>query len=463
MSNTVHLPWPTVKAEALRAQVKREVVVMAKQGQKWFREPVVLAIGELCNFKARVGVDREEVIQRVIENTGVDPEEYTEGLSLKRIIGFAHRNQRPSYRKSHAYTLSISPTVKERDDSGNWRKKGNSALWGLTEDGAKVAKELAGKTSASSGGGGGGGGGGIVKPDSVETDDPVTPIPKANPVVVPDSSEEEDIRQNLKSLGEGLEALQEEVVRNDYLCQAEEVLDILEEESATLEEQIAEPNLTAQWIGEHYNEAWEIMLGSVRRHWRRSAELGLAEDHVSNYLTDLMGRDGLRSHILDPDFDLRPQHLASWCCQDVISQQMGWGTDPTCREIRGSRTRLDLEGRYEFKPDPDVLGRLVWSSKDTSHMSWDLVDNAHEDILDQAAFDDAMSVLENMLRDTMRDTAADRYIGILRRMVHEQHSIMDVAEYEDVSRNRAASMIRRLRVLARSEFAGGGLLEDYRA
>jgi len=473
---------------------------MAKLSQKWFRDPVVLALGELCDFEPGIGIPRRDVVDRVLENTDID--EMAEGYSPSKKskpqialwIEHAFRNQRGGrYNKRNAKTISIDPA--------NWRTHGG--LWGLTELGVRRALELAEANPSSGNGGGGNGGGGnggegnggggngggglsetvetveeevpllVVEPDTEEdghlfkVEEPVVEDPVEEPVVEEPVVEEPvgvetifpvvepDITaEDIEVVPGVAEEIAHELAQDEVVCQTEETIRIVEEEPET-----PSTNLTGQYLGDHWEECWSTMLAAVRKRWKRSDDLGLVEDHVSIYVTNLINRDGLRKHILDPEFKLSSRHLAFWCAQDCVSQQHRWGRDPSARTLRNAKTRFDLNNKIDARIDPDLSGRFVWNT-DRGIQSFAIVDNAHEAMLDHLSMKEAMGKMEDIIHDNMKSGAAERYVSILRSMVEDECSIVDVAEQEQVTRNRAASIIGTLRSLLRGA-QRVGYLEGY--
>lgn len=103
-----------------------------------FFDPLLKVLGKLTEYQEGVGVPYSEVLDLVLIESGIDPEdspwplEGSKPLGLYRIVGFAHRNQRGG---SKAYSGKKSPTTLSV----------GKGLWGLTAEGVSRARELAGK------------------------------------------------------------------------------------------------------------------------------------------------------------------------------------------------------------------------------------------------------------------------------------------------------------------------------
>lgn len=123
-------------ATAMRILQQRESFTLPeKPTAKTFYAPVVSALYELTKGRPGVGIPRAQVVQRVLDNLAIDPEQFGESGRRDRKplvmvwIDHAFRNQRPKYKKKSPTTIAVDPN--------NWRTHGG--LWGLTEAGVAQA------------------------------------------------------------------------------------------------------------------------------------------------------------------------------------------------------------------------------------------------------------------------------------------------------------------------------------
>ena len=59
----------------------------------------------------------------------------------------------------------------------------------------------------------------------------------------------------------------------------------------------AGPNLTAKWVDEHYRKLYDRLHSYLGRKMPVSARRSKVEDHINEFFTNLINRDGLRSRI----------------------------------------------------------------------------------------------------------------------------------------------------------------------
>lgn len=114
---------------------------------KQFFDPLVKVLGRLTNFTPYIGVPYKSVLDPVLREVGIDPENSpwplrgSKPLGLYRIIGFAHRNQRPDLVSNKSGREVRYSGHREAFCLGLGR-----GLWGLTESGVERANYLLGRT-----------------------------------------------------------------------------------------------------------------------------------------------------------------------------------------------------------------------------------------------------------------------------------------------------------------------------
>lgn len=102
-----------------------------------FFDPLVKVLGRLTGYQSGVGIHYRDVVDLVLREVGIDPDdspwplEGSKPLGLYRVIGFAHRNQRKDT-KNASYSGSRKATCSSL----------GKGVWGLTESGVERSREL---------------------------------------------------------------------------------------------------------------------------------------------------------------------------------------------------------------------------------------------------------------------------------------------------------------------------------
>jgi hypothetical protein len=213
-------------------------------------------------------------------------------------------------------------------------------------------------------------------------------------------------------------------------------------------------NATSNFLDKRLRETGG-MTGSFMAHLRAavayhlpvSRTVGIIEDHVQNCFLRLISRDSLAKRLAD-GYTITNAQVALFAVRAGYTDIRDSGTDPVCREMYGARTEREREKGVVTMPITDP--RIVWAQPDDENAgTWvDIADNDtnQEDVLN---FADIWQRLEDTIRKH-KPNAADRYIEILRAKA-QGSSINDIADTEDVSPFRAASMMAEIRRVLRSE------------
>ncbi|NBR00879.1 MAG: hypothetical protein EBT79_06370 [Actinobacteria bacterium] len=226
-------------------------------------------------------------------------------------------------------------------------------------------------------------------------------------------------------------------------------------------------NLTTEWFDQFLTpNQYNNLVKHIAAKTRHSRDESEVREFVHDYVTNTSGRDGLRDRIIAGD-DPSPACIRAWVWKQALSTFRNEGTDAQTRTVKGSKTERDLrEGTpvevscavdgpttvvyaLEGGSDNDP-GMFATSSASHGHALLDVVDAApsHEDVLaHQRALDQGMARLDAAVR-AYKPGAADRYSRVLGHLARGL-SPSEVAQAEDVSPARAATLIAEVRTAGR--------------
>lgn len=212
------------------------------------------------------------------------------------------------------------------------------------------------------------------------------------------------------------------------------------------------PNETAVWLGTHMtpprgrqeSDLYRMMRAALCKRLPVSANAGLVEDHIQNYMVRAIRRNALHKLII-PGREIPYSKVVAYCVNSGRTDARDMGTEPVCREMLGARTekeRKDMVGPQNRVAALDTDGNVI---------------PEHAEVIDEARldFDTIWDQIENVVHDH-KPRAYKRYTGILA-MRAKGFTTRDIAEAENVSRNRAASMLAEARKCVRAGYVSGDL------
>jgi hypothetical protein len=231
------------------------------------------------------------------------------------------------------------------------------------------------------------------------------------------------------------------------------------------------PNQTARWLNEHLtpergkgeSDLMRIVRATVSRKCRKSADLGIVEDHIQQYFMRLIHRNGLRKK-LEAGQKITYTHIASYAVNSAITDIRDASTNPVTREAMGARTsqeravyatqatlnvhvikakRSGLLEETKARREAVGDGRSgLYEIEDQGAMSADA-------LTERLNFEKIWSRLATVMRKA-KPNAGDRYVGILKMQLVEGLSVKEIAAAEKVSHHRAATMLQEARRAVRS-------------
>lgn len=128
----------------------------------------------------------------------------------------------------------------------------------------------------------------------------------------------------------------------------------------------AGPNVTAQYLGEHFNRFYEPTLKHLRRRMRRSEELDKIEDHAQSWIETVIQRNGLRKAI-DLGMAIPPSRVSRWTRNQAITDIRNEAEEPVCRLFHGALKKKEREDMDAVLWTEEVIPRTINESDILCH------------------------------------------------------------------------------------------------
>jgi len=128
------------------------------------------------------------------------------------------------------------------------------------------------------------------------------------------------------------------------------------------------PNITAQWFQHQPARTFSKIAEAISRKCNKSSIMALVEDHVHDYVSALINRNGLRSRIENKK-PIRPSQLGAWGVRYAISTFRAWAQDASVRSLRGALTEGERK-EASFEEDPlgsKFIGTAAIGGSDFGH------------------------------------------------------------------------------------------------
>ena len=211
------------------------------------------------------------------------------------------------------------------------------------------------------------------------------------------------------------------------------------------------PNATARWLNEHLapprgqkeSPLMRMMRGALTKHLPLSAQYGMVDDHINNFMVRLIHRDAFAAMLQEGGIPY--SKVASYCVNSGRSDARNMGTEPVCREMLGARTekerRVLASGHKEATVDVPTNIPL-----DTDGNLAQLEAPGTESTLD---FEDVWKQIEHIVQEN-KPGAWERYSNLLL-MRFVGFSTQEIAQVEGVSSHRAARMIATVRQMIKGD------------
>jgi hypothetical protein len=232
-------------------------------------------------------------------------------------------------------------------------------------------------------------------------------------------------------------------------------------------------NLTAKWIeaqGQPLIDKLRLWLGAKLK---RSRVISQVDDHVQQFLLNMVKRDALREALLSGE-TISLAKIKGYTHNQGKTDIRDNSRNPVCRAIHGALTPKE---QAEHKTRPPITVRVSRPTKahENPNFTWAPSDNAEGatvpmedieditsiDLMDQKlAFDTGFAAVEDVLRRRAPHNA-DQYTAVLYNRIVMDMTVREISEHMKITRNQAASLLRTAKnIIQREREAGRGKLEE---
>lgn len=101
-------------------------------------------------------------------------------------------------------------------------------------------------------------------------------------------------------------------------------------------------NLTAEWFKTNYATVYPLLVQHLSMKMARSRELGVAEDHVQEFVARLVAKDTLASYLTKGE-NPKLSVLRVWAYQSACTEIRRWGVDADARTTRCAKTSREVQ------------------------------------------------------------------------------------------------------------------------
>ncbi len=220
--------------------------------------------------------------------------------------------------------------------------------------------------------------------------------------------------------------------------------------------------LTTEWLDQHITkDEYTRLVRHIANRARHSRDESEIREFVHDYVANIGGRDGLRARLVSGDIPA-PSTIRAWVWKQTLTTFRNEGTDALTRTVKNARTERDLRGAtpmdafsapvdgtstavYAIEGDEGV-GSFATSAASPSSALLDVMDvsPSPEDILaHKEHLARGMARLDAAVR-SYKPGAAVRYSRVLSHLAAGL-SPNEIAEAENVSRNRGATLLAEVR------------------
>jgi hypothetical protein len=126
------------------------------------------------------------------------------------------------------------------------------------------------------------------------------------------------------------------------------------------------PNMTAEYLGEHFARLYGRMTLHLRRKMPRSEMLDKVDDHAMNWIERVIQRNGLRTRIEDSK-PISPSQVCSWARRGAYTDIRNEAREPVCRVFHGALTPKEVKARAEVDWTEEVIPRSINESENLCH------------------------------------------------------------------------------------------------
>ena len=226
-------------------------------------------------------------------------------------------------------------------------------------------------------------------------------------------------------------------------------------------------NLTAVWMDSYLTPTvYAELVRHIASRTKHSRDGDEIRELTHEFVRRFIKADSLRKRLLEGRVP-SPGEVRSWAWRRVLSIFRDEGIDAQTRTIKSARTDRDLEDKTPesaYKMDPSSHRQAILAVDEGSETGLratasnvsggalvDVVDStpSFEEVFEHQEFARSrMARLEAAVR-AYKSTAPDRYARVLAHMAAGK-TVEEIADLEEVSRNRAAAIVAEVRVAGRN-------------
>lgn len=225
-------------------------------------------------------------------------------------------------------------------------------------------------------------------------------------------------------------------------------------------------NITAEFLerrlkatGGIEGHLWNLFRTTLKAHLTISDTTDRIDDHIQTGLMRLISRDALRERLMSGQA-VEDTQLSNYILRSAYNDCRDEGTEPTSREMYGALT--EKERATGVKRGPVADSRVIWAKNsdrwDTATIT-EIKDTGSpmstEAVQDAIYFEECWEKIEAIVREK-KPHAWRRYVQVLKQRV-EAFRVKEIAEGENVSPYRAASIIAEARRVVREAEEEGKL------
>jgi len=234
-------------------------------------------------------------------------------------------------------------------------------------------------------------------------------------------------------------------------------------------------NLTAKWIekqGQPLIDQLRVWLGGKMR---RSQVLGQVEDHVQQFLLNMIKRDSLREALLTGD-KISFAKVKGYAHNQGRTDTRDASRNPVCRAIHGALTPKEVK-EYRVRKPLTVRSTQPSKAHENPNFTWAansdglnegatvpmeaVEDETTVSMVEQKlAFDAGFAAVEDILRRRAPQNA-EQYKQVLYNRIVLEMTVREISEHMKITRNQAASLLRTAKnIIQREREAGRGRLDE---
>ena len=223
----------------------------------------------------------------------------------------------------------------------------------------------------------------------------------------------------------------------------------------------AGPNLTAKWVDDNYRKIYDRLHSYLGRKLPVSGLRSKVEDHINEFFTNLINRDGLRSRI-EEGKSIPYSQVCAWARRSATSEFRDEGTEPVCRLNDGALTKKELGDYDPSNWTVQVVPRSINQSENLAVNTYGESDNGdapadtmaflsddtdvEAEVLDEDAFHEALKAVGAALQQEIGDDKDwEWHAQLVQDRFIDGMTVKEIAEKHGIDRNKATVALGRIK------------------